>query len=128
MRKLGLIVLSAGVLTAGIGAAVQAAPMGQVQLSCSTYSKVRSRNETYLMQLDLAKKSGSIARDGGAASTVPVIANDTTIAVFYKADGGQYIYYIARDSAKVTASFAANGAINREQVIGACNSSTGGAL
>lgn len=128
MRNLSLILVCAGALAAGSGAAVQAAPTGQVQLSCSTYSKVRSRNETVLLQLDLAKKSGSLVRDGGAASIVPVISNDKTIAVFYKADGGQYIYYIARDSARMTASFAANGAITRDQVIGACNSGSGGAL
>lgn len=128
MRKLSLIVLGVGALAAGGGVAVQAAPSGQVQLSCSTYSKVRSRNETYLIQLDLAKKSGSIARDGQAAAAVPVISNEKTIAVFYKADGGQYIYYIARDTAKMTASFAANGAITRDQVVGACNTAPGAAL
>jgi hypothetical protein len=128
MRKLSLILVGAVALAAGSVAAAQAAPSGQVQLSCSTYSKVRSRNETYLLQLDLAKKSGSLARDGEAASVVPVISNTTTIAVFFKADGGQYIYYIARDSAKMTASFAANGAINRDQVVGACNIAQGSAL
>ena len=127
MRLLGLTLISAGVL-AGVSTAATAAPALQVQLSCSTYSKVRSRNETYVMNLDLGKKSGAMVRDNEPSANVPVISNDKTIAVILKADGGQYIYYIARDSAKLTASFTKGGAGAPDQVYGACTTPSGGAL
>ncbi len=112
-------------LTSFAAVVANAAP---VQVSCSTYSKVKGANEVYTMQLDLEKKSGSIVRDGGPASAVPVVSNDKAIAVFHNADGGQYIYYIARDTARLTASFAKGGKVSRDEVYGACATSSGGAL
>ncbi len=128
MRLLGLTLISAGVLAAVSATAAIAAPSTQLQLSCSTYSKVRSRNETYVMNLDLGRKSGAVVRDSEPSANVPVISNDKTIAVIMKADGGQYIYYIARDSAKLTASFTKGGPGVPDQVYGACTTPSGGAL